>query len=294
MLKSLGRVFTPGSEHTTCDFCNECYSNCVCCVVDPEYREERCLALTTVDPNSYDWFDCGHVSEAEMENPQVRYRRENERWVRRLLFVAFLIWGAVGVLSVFNPTGVMFNVVVDEEYRARLEEGKHMKDSVAQLEAKKKEEELGANVITNFLNELLRSDKASDKDKTAVMHVLELASEKMQSAHCAAVVVTAPIKVYGATCLFYALLCMFLWFEEVRMNNSITNVHLTWYICSIIGYALATTGHGHGLESSAFTLCMLAFNAVMAFGWILVREWIMRYTTGMAHVDLAQQSTKPV
>lgn len=297
MLKSGSRVCTD-PDHTLGDFVSECQSNCVCCVVDANHRDERFCALTTIDPNTHDWFDCGHANEADMENPHVVQQRQNERWVRRLLFLGLLIWGAVGVMAVIDPTSVMFNVVVDEEYRSQLEEGKNLQEQAALLERKKEEEERGAKFIINFLNDLLRSEKMSEKerekDKTAIMHVLELASEKVHSAHCAAVVVTAPIKVYGAACIYYALTCMFLWFEEVRMNTSVTSAHLAWYACSLIGYALATAGHGRTMESSFFTLCMLGFSAVMAVAWVVMRERIMRYVTAVRHSDAASSQIKPV
>lgn len=298
MLKHSCKVCTD-PNYSSGDFASDCQENCVCCVVDANHREERFCAFTTVDPNTHDWFDCGHANESDMEDPHIRQRRQNERWVRRLFIVGLLIWGAVGVIAVIDPTAVMFNVVVDEEYRSKLEEGKRMQESVARLEEKKKEEERGANVIIGFLNELLRSEKLNEKDRekdrTAVMHVLELASEKLQSAHCAAVVVTAPIKVYGAACIFYALTCMFLWFEEVRMLASVTSTHLAWYTCSLIGYALSTAGHGRTMESSIFTTCMLAFSAIMAIAWIIMRERIMSYTARVRQSDAQPSSEiKPV
>jgi hypothetical protein len=212
-----------------------------------------------------------------MENPQVRQRRQTERWIRYCFIVGMLVWGTVGIIAIINPTAVMFNVVIDEEYRNKMEEGKAMKNSVALLEEKKKEEERGATAITNFLNELLRSDKASDQDKTAVMHVLELASEKMESAKCAAVVVTAPIKVYGAACIYYAVTCLFMWLEEVQLRSFSTASHLAWYVCSIIGYALAATGHGRTMESSNFTFLMLVFSGIMSALWVFIRERVMRH-----------------
>lgn len=295
MLGSLARVASRSDDYGIFDFFRDFLKNCVCCVVDSEHRNERCCALTTVDPNGYDYFDCGHVNEADMESPHVHQRRQIERWIRRLLFFGLLVWGLVGVFAVINPTMVMFNVVVDEDYRNHLDEGKALKESALehrlQMEEKKKEEELGANVITNFLNELLRSDKANEKDKTAVMHVLELASEKMASAHCEAVVITAPIKVYGASCLFYALLCMILLAEDIQLRTGTTSAHLAWYVCGIIGYALATAGHGRTMESSTFTFCMLALNSIMAVAWFVARERIMRHTALMA-ADVPQ--TKPL
>lgn len=287
------RLCTPGSEYTTGECASDCQQNCVCCVVDSTHRDERFCAFTTVDHNTYDYFDCGQADEAEMESPQVRQRRQTERWIRYFFIIGMLLWGTVGIISIINPTAVMFNVVVDEEYRSKLEEGKAMKNSVALLEEKKKEEERGATAITNFLNELLRSDKASDQDKTAVMHVLELASEKMESAKCAAVVVTAPIKVYGAACIYYAVTCLFMWLEEVQLRSFSTSTHLAWYVCSIIGYALAATGHGRTMESSNFTFLMLVVSGIMSAAWVLVRERIMRHNTSSESMS-SSVTIKPV
>lgn len=297
MFAAFVRVCSRNDDYTLSEFISDCWKNTFCFVVDSEHRNDHCCALTTVDPNGTDYCDCGAENEAEMEAPQVRQRRQIERWIRKLLFIGIIAWGLIGAFAVINPTAIMFNVVVDDEYRTHLEEGQQMKESALehrlQLEEKKKEEELGANVITNFLNQLLRSDKASEKDKTAVMHVLELASEKMASAHCEAVVVTAPIKVYGASCLFYALLCMVLLVEEIPMRTSVSSAHLMWYTCGIIGYALATAGHGRTMESSRFTFFMLAANCLMAVAWFIVRERIMRYATTASHVS-ALEVTKPV
>lgn len=294
MLGSAARVFNRSDDYGLSDFVNDCWKNFVCCVVDSEHRDDRCCALTTVDPNGVDYCDCGHVNEADMDSPHTRQRHQIERWIRKLLFIGIIVWGLIGVFAVINPTAIMFNVVVDQEYRDHLQEGKTLKESALehrlQMEEKKKEEELGANVITNFLNELLRSDKANEKDKTAVMHVLELASEKMSAANCEVVVVTAPIKVYGASCLFYALLCMVLLSEDITMRTSVSSAHLMWYTCGIVGYALATAGHGRTMESSTFTFFMLAANCLLAVAWFVVRERILRYNT-TAH---APEPTKPV
>lgn len=294
MLGSLGKLVSRGNDYDTGDFVKDCEANCVCCVVDSQHRDDRCCACTTVDPNGYDIFDCGHANEAEMESPETRQRRQNQRWIRRLLIVGVLVWGAVAVFSIFNPSAVMFNVVVDDEYADHLNEGKHMKESMMEqrlrAEEKKKEEELGANVITNFLNELLRSDKADEKDKTAVMHVLELASEKMASSHCETVVITSPIKVYGSACLFYALMCMIMTFDEAPMRTSATTLHLVWYGCATIGIAIATAGHGRTMESSTFTFVLLTFSGAMTAVWFVMRERITRYIS----VHVAQlDATKP-
>ncbi len=293
MFASAARVLTRGDDYGLSDFITDCTKNCVCCVVDGEHRDDRCCALTTVDPNGLDYCDCGHVNESSMESPATYQRHQIQRWVRKLLFIGILVWGLIGAFAMINPTAIMFNVVVDEEYRSHLEEGKNLKESALehrlQLEEKKKEEELGANVITNFLNELLRSDKANEKDKTAVMHVLELASEKMSSAHCEAIVVTAPIKVYGASCLFYALLCMVLLVEEIPMRTSVSSAHLTWYTCGIIGYALATAGHGRTMESSTFTFFMLGSNCLLAVAWFVIRERIMRYNLTVPSQETTKQ-----
>lgn len=290
MLPAFCKAVRPSEEYNFGDFLSDCQKNFICFVTDSDHRNDRFCALTTVDPNSSDYCDCGHVNEAEMEDPHVRQRRQIERWIRKLFFVGLLLWGLIGVFAMINPTAIMFNVVVDDEYRDHLQEGKTLQESALehrqQMEERKKEEELGAGVITNFLNELLRSDKASEKDKTAVMHVLELASEKMAAAHCEAVVITAPIKVYGAACLFYALMCLILLSEDIHMRTSTTSAHLAWHVCSIIGYALASTGHGRTMESSTFTFFMLGTNILLALVWFVIRERIMRYNTTPAVVPV--------
>lgn len=292
MLSAFGRVLSKDSEYTIGDFAGDCEKNCVCCVKDAQSRDDRCCAFTTVDPNSVDMFDCGHVNEAEMESPQERQRRQIQRWIRKLFYVGMIFWATVGFIAVINPTAIMFNVVVDDEYATHLTEGKMMKQSALeqklQLEERKKEEELGANVITKFLNKLLRSETASEQDKTAVMHVLELASEKVALAKCETVVITAPIKIYGAACIFYALVCLIAIVDDIPMKTIVTSNHLAWYTCGIIGYALATAGHGPTLQSSSFTFFMLGINVVMGFCWFIMRERIMRYisTVPVGPVDL--------
>lgn len=293
MLAALSRLCSRDDDYTARDCVGDCEKNCHCCVIDSEHRSERFCALTTVDPNGIDYCDCGRADEDQMELPQVRQRRQIERWIRKLFFAGIFMWGLIGVFAIINPTAIMFNVVVDEEYRAHLEEGKLMKESAleqqARAEEKRKEEELGSRDITNFLNEMLRSDKASEKDRIAIMHVLELASAKVTAAHCEAVVITAPIKVYGTACLFYALLCMALLTEDIPMRTSVSTAHLMWHALGIIGYALATTGHGRTMESSTFTFLMLGANIIMAVAWFIVRERIMRYNTTatVPSVDLA-------
>jgi len=267
-------------SYTCSQFIRDFIERCRCFVVDADARNDRCCALTTVNSDTTDIFDCGHVDEAQMQEPEMRDLRQNQRYIKRLVIVGILVWLSIGITAVINPEAVMFNVVIDDEYHDHLTEGKRMKESVIaeqKLEDRKKEEELGANVLTKYLNGLLRSNEMSEKDKTAVMHVLELASEKISNVHCETVIITSPIKMYGAMCLFYAIVCMTLLSEPAQMRTSVTSIHLTWYICGIIGSAIATAGHGRNMESSTLTFVMIAFNAIMAMAWFIVREFIMRY-----------------
>lgn len=281
MFPAFCKVLDREDSYTFSQFVTDFIERCRFGVVDADSRDDRCCALTTVNPTTTDIFDCGHVDEAQMQEPELRDLRQNQRYVKRLMIVGLVVWATIGIMAVINPEAIMFNTVIDDEYKDYLSEGKHMKNEVVEhqkrLDDQKKEIERGANAVVSYLNEMLRSEKADEKDRTAVMHVLELASAKMATAKCETVVITSPIRMYGAVCLFYAIVCMTLLSEPVAMKTSVTSTHLAWYICGLIGSAIATTGHGRNMESSTLTFALIGFNALMAVAWFLVREFIMRY-----------------
>lgn len=284
MLASCCRLCRRDSGYHTSDFADDCQSNLVICVYDGDHKDDRCCSMQTATPNSLDIFSCGSMHDKDAMTPHEYAQSRTTNYIRWILFFAVIFIGATAVVSLLRPEYVVFNTLVDEVAAARLNEGQSLQE-----EAHRREQAiaahvddnlatLNAEVLTNFINKIFSSKDTTQEEKRVVKEMMEVAASKIESAHAEKTTIVAPMIIFGALALYYAIKCFMTMINTFELKEALAYDHILWCICNILGLIMATVGRGHGMQTSQLTMLLLGYYVVNVAAWVWIHQRIMYNT----------------
>lgn len=209
-----------------------------------------------------------------MKSPMTVRRLQAKRVIRWVLIIQSILFITIGALALLNPKTVVFNVVIDDDYREHFGVQTH-RPTVAdvQLSRPPTVEESGS-IVSDFLKRVFASPDTSEQEKIAMLQELEVSNQKLAQLHPEQVALTTPTQLYGAVLLYFAIKSLVIRAYTFELTPAFTTDHLVWFACNLVGMVVAAPGRGEGMASTNFVAFMLMVNGCLLVVWLYIRKKI--------------------
>ncbi|OQW70856.1 MAG: hypothetical protein BVN35_17745 [Proteobacteria bacterium ST_bin11] len=268
MFQGASRVFNKSDDYNCCSFIAECYERQYCGVVDPQDRDESCCVFTTINSDTPDMCCAGkaHIIETMSDLEMTRYRIE--RTIRFVLAISVTVFFIIGFFAVVRPDVIVFNHVADDVTAQRLTEAEMWRSKAEEGQRRLDEKEkLDTPVIEKYINKVLGLNDATNEERKQVEEFFRLASERLDGTREETSTVLAPVIMYGGANIFYAIVCLREVLYDLEFSESMTHLHLIWYIVSCLCYIYTMSTHGQNMQSGNLVFFMIALSFLGGITW---------------------------
>lgn len=232
-----------------------------------------CGTTNEDDENSFGTGPVGSMVSSPLDI-KVRKAMRVARWILAAQAVFFCI---IGLYGLFNPKGLVFNVVINEYYahhfNENLDEYKEKLDHLSKLHDQELEENAKSSSIWKIAMMLVDAPDSTKADMKEALEGYEKAQEIERMKHPEEVALMAPTQL--ASSMMFAVgiySALIRWARITEINRPLAHFFILWYSCIIVGMIAAVTHRGEGLSSSLFTIGFSMISMVFAVVWLMLRD----------------------
>ena len=288
MIKAFGKL-NSDPHYSCCDLCEQCQDELSCCVLNPEEKESRfCdpFPLRGSDPNP---LDCPTHEEMYLAGSNDAAITVLSRWIRWMLRIQFILLIIPAVMMLFLPRAVVFNAVINDQYRRYFVDDELDKLTAEQESLKTAAESANAKssgvpldisltgAFSKFLTKYLENPDTTPDEREELLEQIKQVKKKQAEQHPEEVAIMAPTQLLGSAYLFFVIYSLIHLMNDIDLHTFPFSVNLIWYICTIVGLFASMSIRGEGLASSAFTISLTVFSILMLVVWGYIERKVSRF-----------------
>lgn len=268
------------------DLCEQCKTELTCCVLNSDEKESRFCDLLPVRTDDSNPCDCPSYEDMHLPSTHEVTVSILSRWIRWMLRIQCLLLIVPAIMMLFLPRAVVFNAVINEQYRHHFVDEELDKLTIEQetlkAEASAKSTGLPVDIsltgaLSKFLTKYLENPDTTAEERAELLDQIKQVKKQQAEQHPEEVAMMAPTQLLGSAYLFFVLYSLLHMVNDIDLRHFPFSANLIWYICTIVGLFASMSIRGEGLASSAFTVSLTVFSILMLVMWGYIERKVSRF-----------------